>query len=832
MAIDPVCHMEVDEATAAGAADYAGTRYFFCSLPCKQRFEADPQRYLKDEAGARPAAHILAAAMAAPGMTATLVAEPIAPAIPAGPPSKLVLDIGGMTCASCVGRVEEALSELPGVERASVNLATEKASVAFHPELVDLSTMIAAVEDYGYEARESTTVAATLGAAAHAVGTEAPVDIGELRREREAVALRRDVLLGVALTAPVTVLSMWPMAWMDVLPAWLMDGRAFLAWALTTPVWAVLGWRFHRVALLNLRHRTATMDTLVSMGTTAAYLYSVWGLLTTGYQTEAVYFDAAAVITTLILVGKYLEAVAKGRSSSAIRALISLQPKTAHVLRDGVETSVPVAQVAVGDLLLIRPGERIPVDGTVTEGGSTVDESMITGESIPVEKRAGAHVVGATVNHLGLLTVRADRIGQDTVLANIVRMVEDAQGSKAPIQRLADKVSAVFVPVVMVIALATFAGWLLSGASVSTGLLNAVAVLVIACPCALGLATPTAIMVGTGRGAELGILVRGGEVLERVHAVNTIVLDKTGTLTVGHPAVTDILALNGLPAAELLQLAGAAERGSEHPVGEAIVEHARAAGTDPGFSVIGFKVIPGQGLEATVAGRDVVVGSRRLMSEQGIEVPPEASEALERLELQGKTSVLVAINSVVSGVIAVADTVRPDAAEAIRQFKRTGMQVAMLTGDNARTAQAIADQVGIDRVLAEVQPDGKAAEVSRLQAEGRVVAMVGDGINDAPALAQADIGIAIGTGTDIAIEASDITLVGSDLRLASTAVVLSRSTLRTIKQNLFWAFIYNLIGIPLAALGMLNPMIAAAAMALSSVSVVTNSLRLRRFRIR
>jgi len=834
MPIDPVCHMEVDEATAAAVSEYRGNRYLYCSEGCKRQFDAAPDRYLQRGAPATPATVATMAVATLQRASTTAVAEAPSRTGGAATSSRVVLDIGGMTCASCVGRVEEALTGLPGVERASVNLATEKASVAFHPEVVDLRTMIAAVEDYGYEARESTALAATLGAPSQLGGgaAETKADAGQLRREREAAALHRDVVLGVLLTVPVAVLSMWPMAWMGLMPGWLMDGRALLGWALTTPVWAVLGWRFHRVALLNLRHRTATMDTLVAMGTTAAYLYSLWSMLTNGITTELVYFDAAATITTLILVGKYLEAAAKNRSSGAIRALIRLQPKTARVVRDGAESDLPIAQVAVGDLLVVRPGERIPVDGSVTEGGSTVDESMITGESIPVEKRPGDRVVGATVNHLGLLTIRAERVGADTVLASIVRMVEEAQGSKAPIQRLADQVSGVFVPAVMVLALATFAGWLLTGGGVSTGLLNAVAVLVIACPCALGLATPTAIMVGTGRGAELGILVRGGEVLERVQAVGTIVLDKTGTLTVGHPSVTDVVSFGSASAQEMLQLAAAAERGSEHPVGEAIVQHARSGGVDPGFSVIGFHVIPGQGLAATVAGRDVVVGSRRLMSEQAIELPAVANEALERLEEQGKTAVLVAIDGMVQGAIAVADTVRPETAEAIQGFKRSGPQVAMLTGDNIRTAQAIATLVGIDRVLAEVQPDGKAAEVARLQSEGQVVAMVGDGINDAPALAQADIGIAIGTGTDIAIEASDITLVGSDLRLASTAVALSRATLRTIKQNLFWAFVYNVVGIPLAAFGLLNPMIAAAAMALSSVSVVTNSLRLRRFRLR
>jgi Cu+-exporting ATPase len=816
--------MQVDPTEAAGNTEYQGAVYYFCSQACKQAFDAEPARYLTATllVGSPPYREIALAG----GGAVTVAGAPSDTAV-----RQVVLDIGGMTCASCVARVEEALIEAPGVEKATVNLATEKATVTVRPGTADIAAMIAAVEDYGYTAAPSASAAAGLaGPATTEDGeTTAPLDAGEARRERETATLWRHVQLSMALAAPVVVLSMLPMAWLHTLPAWAMEARSYVTWALATPVWAFFGWRFHRAALLNLRHRTATMDTLVSMGTSAAYLYSVWGLLTAGAAADVTYFDAAATITSLILMGKYLEATAKGRSSAAIRALIGLQPKTARVIRDGAEVDVPVGQVAYGDLVMVRPGERIPVDGLVEDGGSTVDESMITGESLPVEKQPGDAVVGATINRHGLLLVRAERVGQDTVLAHIVRMVEEAQGSKAPIQRLADRVASIFVPVVIGVAALTFVGWLLAGGGVTIALMNAVAVLVIACPCALGLATPTAIMVGTGRGAEQGILIRGGDILEMAHKVDTLVLDKTGTLTVGHPSVTDIVVMTGTDPAHLLQTAAAAERGSEHPVGEAIVERAKADGLDAGFSVVGFQVVPGQGLEAMVAGKHVAVGSRRLMDQLSVHVPDAAEQALLALEGQGKTAVFVGIEGAVAGLIAEADTLRPEAKQAIAQFKRAGLKLTMLTGDNPRTARAIAAQLGIDRVLAEVRPEDKAAEVRRLQQEGRIVAMTGDGVNDAPALAQADVGIALGAGTDIAIEASDITLVGSDLRLVVLAINLSRATMRAIKQNLFWAFVYNVVGVPIAALGLLNPMLAAAAMAFSSVSVVSNSLRLRGF---
>ncbi len=722
------------------------------------------------------------------------------------PKQVVTLSIGGMTCASCVARVERALSRVPGVEDARVNLATERASVTLTPDGPDLPVLIEAVDEAGYTAAEAPPLDET--------------DAGETDRR----ILRRDLITSAILTAPVAALGMLPVR--EVMPHWFHDIEVYLALALTTPVWAVLGWRFHRAALANLRHRAATMDTLISMGTSTAFLYSLWFVLRDGATAvHSVYFDAAAVITTLILLGKYLEASSRSRSSEAIRKLLALQPHTARVIRQDLETDIPIEDVAAGDVVIVRPGERVPVDGVVIEGASTVDESMISGESLPVEKRAGDTVIGATINRNGTLTFTATKVGKDTVLAQIVRLVEEAQGSRAPVQRLADRVASVFVPAVIAVAVLTFLGWFFLGhAGLTPALINAVAVLVIACPCALGLATPTAIMVGTGAGAERGILIKGGEILEHVGTVNTVVLDKTGTLTHGKPTVTDVITLNGhLP---VLELAAAAERGSEHAVGEAIVTHARGDGP----RADAFEALPGQGVAATVDNLRVLVGNPRLLAERGVEVPKVALARQQRLEEEGNTVVFVAADGSLAGLIAVADTVRPEAKEAVGILRARGLEVVMITGDNRHTAGAIAEQVGISKVLAEVLPADKAEEISRLQHRGLKVAMVGDGINDAPALAQADVGIAIGTGTDVAIEASDITLIGSDLRLIATAIRLSKVTLRTIKQNLFWAFVYNTLGIPLAAFGLMNPMLAAAAMAFSSVSVVTNSLRLRGFK--
>jgi len=565
------------------------------------------------------------------------------------------------------------------------------------------------------------------------------------------------------------------------------------------------------------------MNTLVSLGTTAAVLYSLYALIRYGEKAD-MYFEVAAVIILLVIVGRYLEARARGRASEAIRTLVSLQPRTATVVRGEVETSVPISEVLPGDLLLVRPGEKIPVDGVVVEGASAVDESMLTGESLPVEKHVGTSLFGATHNGQGALCMRATRVGGHTALAQIVKLVEEAQGSKAPIQALVDRVAGVFVPVVMGFALVTFGAWWLLGGDVERAMLNAVAVLVIACPCAMGLATPTAIMVGTGRGAERGVLVKGGAALEAANRVNTVLLDKTGTITEGKPRVTDVVPLNGLSRDEVARLAGSAERSSEHPLGRAI---AAAAPAESLLRASGFRSVTGQGVVAEVEGRRVLVGKPSLMAGEHVFLDG-AEDRMRELEGAGKTAMLVAAGGEVVGVLAVADTSKPEAAGVVAELERMGIEVAMVTGDNRRTAESVAAQVGIKRVYAEVLPAEKAALVKRLQAEGRVVAMVGDGINDAPALAQADLGIAIGTGTDVAMAASDITLVGGSLRGVVDALMLSRKTVGTIRWNLFWAFVYNTLGIPLAALGLLNPIIAAGAMAMSSVFVVTNSLRLRK----
>lgn len=790
----------------------------------------------------------------APQTNSSIEDMTIVPQAAADTESRAILDLEGMTCASCAMRIEKGLKKVPGVIAASVNLATEKALVFYDPAVTGLEQMVQKVEAVGYKATPEVALQAATRpeTASSAIPSSLTPATDVLQRdeqgERKAAGIRRKrnlLLLGIAFTLPVVILSMF---FMNRFP-----GENYLLLVLTTPVWAIVGWEFHRGALKTLRYGSANMDTLVSVGSTAAYVMSMVATFLPQVIGSITFYDTTALIVTLIFLGKYLEARATGQTNEAIKKLMGLQAHTAHVLRDGVEVEAPIEQVQVGDELVVRPGEKVPVDGIVLAGASWVDESMITGESIPVEKSAGDALIGATINQHGLLHMRATKIGGDTMLAGIIRMVEEAQGSKAPIQRLADTISSIFVPAVLVIAALTFVGWAIVGNLVAgpvqiagmmaasnpwiVAIVAAVAVLVVACPCALGLATPTAIMVGTGRGAEQGILIRGGESLERIQAVRAILLDKTGTITRGKPALTDVVAVPGKQVDEVLTLVASAEQGSEHPLAAAIVEGAKTRGLAPGALPQSFSALAGRGLEATVDGHTLLVGTRRLLSERAIAYDA-LQEQLEALEQQGKTVMLVAIDGAAAGLVAVADTVKVGSVEAIQNLQAQGISVWMITGDNRSTAQSIARQVGIppEHVLAEVLPEEKSSQVKRLQEQGLVVAFAGDGINDAPALAQADAGIAMGTGTDIAMEASDITLVKGNLKSVATALALSRATLRTIKQNLFWAFAYNIILIPTAILSPLIPFLrenapvfAAAAMALSSVTVVSNSLRLRRF---
>jgi Cu+-exporting ATPase len=736
----------------------------------------------------------------------------------------------GTACPTCLQTIEDILEPVPGVARVDADVASERLTVEYEPGRVTVADLQAAVARAGYRVE-----------GVPAAGPPEAEDEEAAERRREIRDLSRRVLLGAVLTAPVVVAVMaaelFGATW---LPEWLMNRWVQLA--LITPVMFYTGWPIHTVGWRTLIHRTAEMNTLITVGTTAAYAYSVLVTVVPDVlpaEVRDVYFEAVGVILTLILLGRLLEAKAKAGTGEAIRELVGLRPRTARVVRDDAEQDLPVGQVRVGDEIVVRPGDKVPVDGEILEGRSTLDESMVTGESIPVDKEPGDAVVGGTVNHTGSFRYRATAVGSDTVLAQIIRLVREAQASKAPIQRLADRVASYFVPAVMFVAVATFVVWFDVGPepALTLGLVSAVAVLIIACPCALGLATPLSIMVGTGKGAQSGVLIRSAEALEMAHRVQTVVLDKTGTVTRGEPSLTEVVPVGDLSEEELLRLAASAERVSEHPLGEAVVRGAVDGGLELG-DPRDFDSATGRGVRASVEGRRILVGSRRYVGEQGVDVGA-LEEAAGRLEEEGKTAVYAAADGQPIGVLAVADTLKEDAAPTVLALRRAGLEMVMITGDNRRTAEAIARQVGIGRVLAEVLPQDKAAEIRRLQAGGGVVAMVGDGINDAPALAQADVGIAIGTGTDVAIEASDVTLISGEVRGVATAVDLSRATMRNIRQNLGFAFVYNVAGIPIAAgvlypmIGvLLNPMIAAAAMALSSLSVVTNANRLRAFRPR
>ncbi|HEV8539773.1 MAG TPA: heavy metal translocating P-type ATPase [Nitrospiraceae bacterium] len=830
MPIDPVCGMTVDEQTAPATAVHNGTTYYFCAPGCKRTFEKDPEAILKRERGQisnlspvkmTPMRPKPAPAAPAPAKAASSVK-----------PASLTIPIEGMSCASCVAKIEHGLSAVPGVSRAAVNLATEQATVEYQPGVTDPAAIQETIRSLGYtpviqQAGEGVPLTPALSLQGRGVGMEERQE----RKEAAYHALTRRFWVAAALSMPVMLLGMSEHLGLPVSQA----TSFWLQLLLTTPVQFWAGWQFYKGAWAVARHGTTDMNTLIALGTSAAYGYSVAatvapGVFTAGGAIPQVYFDSSAAIITLILLGRVLEARAKGRTSEALTRLIGLQAKQARVIRDGRELDIPVEEVKVGDIVIVRPGEKVPVDGVILEGTSALDESMLTGESVPVDKGPGDQVIGATLNKTGYFRFKATQVGADTALARIVRLVEEAQGSKPPIARLADQVAAVFVPIVIAVALLTFGLWLAFGPApaFTKALLNFVAVLIIACPCALGLATPTSIMVGIGRGAEHGILIRSGAALEQARALTTVVLDKTGTLTKGELAVKEIVVRQeGWTREKLLQVAASAEQGSEHPIGEAIVKMARELrlALEP---LKDFAAVPGHGIRGTVQGQPVRVGNLRLMEVDGLKVAGWEAETA-RLAEAGLTPMFVAVGGIVVGILAVADTVKEHAREAVSALKSMGLAVVMITGDNPRTAAAVAREVGIKRVLAEVLPEAKALEVKRLQGEGRRVAMVGDGINDAPALAQADVGIAIGAGTDVAMEAADITLIGGDLRGVATAIQLSRATMRNIKQNLFAAFIYNVILIPVAALGWLNPILAAVAMGASSVSVVSNALRLRLF---
>ncbi|MCH4568093.1 heavy metal translocating P-type ATPase [Bacillus sp. ES1-5] len=732
---------------------------------------------------------------------------------------KAEFTVSGMTCAACANRVEKRLNKLEGVNGATVNFALESATVDFNPDEIHVNEMKSAITKLGYKLEVKSDE--QNGSTDHR--------IQEIERQK------KKFMISFILSFPLlwAMVSHFSFTSFIYLPDMLMNPWVQLA--LATPVQFIIGGQFYVGAYKALRNKSANMDVLVALGTSAAYFYSVYlsirSIGSSEHMTD-LYFETSAVLITLIILGKLFEAKAKGRSSEAIKKLMGLQAKTATVVRDGTEIKILIEEVVAGDIVYVKPGEKIPVDGEIVEGKSAIDESMLTGESIPVDKTIGDVVIGSTINKNGFLKVKATKVGRDTALAQIIKVVEEAQGSKAPIQRVADQISGIFVPVVVVIAIITFAVWMLfvTPGDFGGALEKMIAVLVIACPCALGLATPTSIMAGSGRSAEYGILFKGGEHLEATHRLDTVILDKTGTVTNGKPVLTDVIVADGFHEEEILRLVGAAEKNSEHPLAEAIVEGIKEKKIVIPSSET-FEAIPGFGIESVVEGKQLLIGTRRLMKKFDIDIE-EVSKSMEELEREGKTAMLIAINKEYAGIVAVADTVKDTSKAAIARLKKMGLDVVMITGDNTQTAQAIAKQVGIDHVIAEVLPEGKAEEVKKLQAQGKKVAMVGDGINDAPALATADIGMAIGTGTDVAMEAADITLIRGDLNSIADAIFMSKMTIRNIKQNLFWALAYNGLGIPIAAFGFLAPWVAGAAMAFSSVSVVLNALRLQRVKLK
>jgi Cu+-exporting ATPase len=883
MQIDPVCGMQVEETTSAAQNTYRGKTFFFCAQECLKKFEQSPEVYLEksDEPQAQNSSNGLPEQHIEPNQ---------------GSVHKLEFGVSGMSCASCVSRIEKGLSKVQGVADAKVNFAAEKAAIVYDSSRVAPSELVQAVRDLGYEAKthkvilpvqgmscascvnhvqkalnqvsgvidasvnfasekatvvyssgqtsaeDLATAIASAGYMVLEIDEEQFVDNEKAVREAEFKRLKRKFYMGVVLVAPLFILVHWDkLGLTGILP---LSGQTnyLLQLLLQTPVQFWVGLQFYKGALAAAKHKTSDMNTLIAVGTSAAYLYSVLatffpGLFAAEGLAPKVYFDTAGAIIVLILLGRLLEARAKGQTSEAIRKLIGLQAKTATIVVNGEENEIPVEQVLIGDTVIVKPGEKIPVDGVLLEGHSAVDESMVTGESIPVEKTVGDEVVGATLNKTGTFKFKATKVGKDTMLAQIIKMVEKAQGSKPPIARLVDIIASYFVPAVISAAVITFGIWYFFGPApaLTYAVLNFVAVMIIACPCALGLATPTSIMVGTGKGAEHGVLIRGGEALETAHKLNAIVLDKTGTITRGEPVVTDIVTAAEYQINEILLLAASAEKGSEHPLGEAIVKKAKEYELKLD-NPVGFNVIPGHGIEAFISDKKLLLGNTKLMQDKNIDLSGMEQKA-EALAVEGKTPMWVATDGEIAGIIAVADTIKENSRTAVAALHHLKLEVIMLTGDNQRTADAIAGQIGVDRALAEVLPEVKASEVKKLQDEGKKVAMVGDGINDAPALAQADVGIAIGTGTDVAMESADITLISGDLTGVVTAIALSKATIRNIKQNLFWAFAYNTILIPVAAgvlfpfFGiLLNPIFAAAAMGLSSVTVVTNALRLRRFR--